>query len=145
MIHIHVEIDPELKGPVPAQAIPILNTVLTAEGVIDGDITVVFGDDELLNGLKKQFFHLDQFTDVIAFRINEYDQPDLEGELYISLPRAQENAAVFGEPYAREVARLIIHGGLHMLNYDDRTESNKKIMRQKEEVYLGQVKWKKLI
>ena len=145
MINIRVEIDPDLKGPVPAQAIPILNTVLTEEGVKEGEVTLVFGDDELLSGLKKEFFHLDQFTDVIAFRINEYDQPDLEGELYISLPRAQENADVFGESYAREVARLIIHGGLHMLNYDDRTDSDKKIMRQKEEAYLGQVKWKELI
>lgn len=145
MIKIHVEIDPALKGPLPILAIPILNTVLTQEGIKEGNVTMVFGDDELLRGLKKQFFNLDQFTDVIAFRINEYDESDIEGELYISLPRAQENAEIFEEPYAREVARLIIHGGLHMLNYNDETEAEKKIMRKKEDAFLSRVNWTKLI
>lgn len=122
----------------------ILRTVLEDQDIDDGTITVIFGQDELLRGLKKQFFQKNQFTDVIAFRLNNYKEKAVEGEVYISLPRARENAEIFGEPFEKEVTRLLIHGVLHLLGFDDITKISKKEMTSLEDTYLTMVRWKKL-
>ena len=145
MIKIQVESDPEITSPDENSARLIIKSVLADNHVKAGSIALIFGNDELLSGLKQKFFNLKQFTDVIAFRLNDYEDKDPEGELYISLPRAKENARTFNEPFAREIARLLIHGTLHLLNYKDDTEVEKKDMRKREEEYLNQVNWKELI
>ena len=48
------------------------------------DLSLIFGNDNLLADLKKKFFDLDHYTDVIAFRLNDYDENNVEGEIYIS-------------------------------------------------------------
>ncbi|GIS70631.1 MAG: hypothetical protein CM1200mP10_02080 [Candidatus Neomarinimicrobiota bacterium] len=87
MINVSVEIDPTLKGPDPKKSKKILVSVLETESVVDSKINVIFGDDKLLNSLKIEFFNYDHLTDVIAFRINDYKKPEIEGEIYISLAR----------------------------------------------------------
>lgn len=144
MISIQVAVDPHLEGPALKIVRLILSTVLKSEGTTAAKVSLVFGGDELLAELKKEYFHVDQLTDVIAFRLNAKPGSVLEGEIYISLPRAQENSHLFREPYAREVARLIIHGGLHLLNYSDSDPGGKKQMRSKEDTYLEQVAWDQL-
>ena len=109
-----------------------------------GNISFIFGSDELLSNLKKEFFQKDHWTDVIAFRLNEYDEKDVEGEIYISLPRANENAISFGEPYEKEVARLIIHGCLHLVGFNDKSEKEKIEMTKIENNLLSQLDWHKL-
>ncbi|MEE8334917.1 MAG: rRNA maturation RNase YbeY [Candidatus Neomarinimicrobiota bacterium] len=145
MIKIQVDSDPEITSPDENSARSIIKTVLADNQIKAGSISLIFGNDELLSALKQKFFKLKQFTDVIAFRLNDYKDKDPEGELYISLPRAKENARTFGEPFAREIARLLIHGTLHLLNYKDDTETDKKDMEKREEKYLNQVNWKELI
>jgi rRNA maturation RNase YbeY len=97
-----------------------------------------------LSSLKKEFFHKDQWTDVIAFRLNDYDEKELDGEIYISLPRAKENATSFNEPYEKEVTRLIIHGFLHLLGFDDESDEEKKEMTKLENEFLNQTNWQNL-
>ena len=145
MINVSVEIDPTLKGPDPKQSKKILVSVLEAESVVDSKINVIFGDDKLLNSLKIEFFNYDHLTDVIAFRINDYNKPEIEGEIYISLARAIENAKKYGEPLSKELARLIIHGGLHLLDHRDKTDDEKNKMTALEDKYLQQVDWNNLI
>jgi probable rRNA maturation factor len=143
---ISVEVDPSFSGIISiTTADYILNHVVEQEGFSVDEIHIVFGNDNLLSKLKKKFFKKDQLTDVIAFRLNEYKEKKVEGEIYISIPRAKENAETFGEPFSREVGRLIIHGGLHLLNHDDQTEAGKNIMTSKEEEYLNQCNWQDLI
>jgi len=144
MIKIRIEKDPELDQPDDEICCKILRTVLEDQDIDDGTITVIFGQDELLRGLKKQFFQKNQFTDVIAFRLNNYKEKAVEGEVYISLPRARENAEIFGEPFEKEVTRLLIHGVLHLLGFDDITKISKKEMTSLEDTYLTMVRWKKL-
>jgi len=74
----------------------------------------------------------------------EYDEKDLEGEIYISLPRANENAISFGELYEKEVARLIIHGCLHLVGFNDESEKEKIEMTKIENNLLSQLNWHKL-
>ena len=145
MINVSVEIDPTLKGPDPKQSKKILVSVLETESVVDSKINVIFGDDKLLNSLKIEFFNYDHLTDVIAFRINDYNKPEIEGEIYISLARAIENAKKYGEPLSKELARLIIHGGLHLLDHRDKTDDEKNKMTALEGKYLQQVDWNNLI
>ena len=144
MIKIRIENDPELEQPDDEICCNVLRTVLEDQGVDDGTITTIFGQDELLLSLKKQFFKKNQFTDVIAFRLNNYKEKAVEGEVYISLPRARENAEIFGEPFEKEVTRLLIHGVLHLLGFDDITKISKKEMTSLEDTYLTMVRWKKL-
>ncbi|MDP6339959.1 MAG: rRNA maturation RNase YbeY [Candidatus Marinimicrobia bacterium] len=144
MISIRVETDPTFKGTNEPAAISIISHVLQSEGIETAEITLVFGSDELLSNLKKEFFNKEQFTDVIAFRLNDYEEKNVEGEVYISLPRAAENAEKFNEVPAKELGRLIIHGGLHLLGYEDKSEAEKKAMTKKEDYYLEQVDWSQL-
>ena len=105
------------------------------------DILFVFVLDEFLAELKNKYFQKDHFTDVIAFRLNEYKEALIEGEVYISLPRAKENAKIYDQPYEKEVTRLIIHGCLHLVGFKDDTKSEKKIMTKLEDKLLEKTDW----
>jgi len=110
-------------------------TALSENGVDSGTVQIVFSDDEHLRQLKKQFFDLDQYTDVIAFHLNEPDEV-LEGEIYISMERARENSQAYHESYHRELLRLVIHGSLHLAGYEDHTRKDQEHMRRLEDHFL---------
>ena len=82
---------------------------------------------------------------MIAFRLNEYSDIKVEGEVYISVPQVQRNAEEFKEPFAKELARVIIHGNLHLLDYKDATQKEKELMTEKEDHYLDSSNWKGII
>ena len=144
MININVSLDPQLDGPKDSKVYSLISHVMDCEGISHADLSLIFGNDNLLADLKKKFFDLDHYTDVIAFRINDYDENNVEGEIYISLPRAKENAIKYDQSFQKELGRLIIHGSLHLLGYKDDTKKNELEMRTKEDSYLEQVNWKKL-
>ena len=130
-----------------------LNNKIISDGVLslfnskdidNADISFIFGDDDLLNKLKKEFFNLDHLTDVIAFRLNDEGEKIIEGEIYISIPRAKENAIKFKEPLNRELGRLIIHGCLHLLGFKDESDNEKIEMRKNEDHYLDIMDWKNI-
>ena len=144
MININIESDPKFKEPNHSIVSSLISYVMDYEGIYEADLSYVFGNDKLLNNLKKEFFQKDHFTDVIAFRLNDYDQENVEGEVYISLPRAKANAKKFDQPYNKEIARLIIHGSLHLLGYKDSTKKDKTKMTKKEDIHLNNVNWNKI-
>jgi len=141
VIAVKVDSDPALNGPLESAVISIITSVFESEGIQNSEVSLIFGSDDLLSNLKKEFFQKDQFTDVIAFRLNDYKEKNVEGEIYISLPRTKENGKKFNEPFNKELSRLIIHGGLHLLDYEDESEVDKKIMTEKENHYLELVNW----
>ena len=145
MINVIVQIEPMLEGPDVKLSKKILSFVLETESVVDSKINLIFGDDKLLTNLKIEFFNYDHLTDVISFLINDYNKAEVEGEIYISLARAIENAKKYGEPLSKELARLIIHGGLHLLDHRDETKGEKNRMTVLEDKYLQQVEWDNLI
>ncbi|MFH1853014.1 MAG: rRNA maturation RNase YbeY [Candidatus Neomarinimicrobiota bacterium] len=145
MIEIRIGLETDFPELRETAALDLLKLVFTTEGISIADCTLVFVDDDQLGDLKKQFFGVDQYTDVIAFRMNEYDEAPVEGEIYISVPRARANAVEFGEPFGRELARLIVHGALHLLGHEDDTDDRRQAMREQEEQYLGQFDWRKLL
>ena len=139
MINIRIEPDPSLEGLDENKSIVILTHTLNSESIKSCDILIIFGNRKLLQELKNKFFNIDHTTDVIAFRLNEYKEKNIEGEIYICLPVAKENANFFNEPYEREIARLIIHGGLHLIGYKDGTEFERQEMKKLEDKYLKEL------
>jgi rRNA maturation RNase YbeY len=135
---ITVAVDTQSGDPPPCPidiVVQLVSAVLSDHDVDTGKVQIVFSDDEHLRRLKKQFLDLDQYTDIIAFHLNEPDE-DLDGEIYISMDRAMENSSIYHETYSRELLRLIIHGCLHLSGYEDHTPEEQTKMRQLEEQFL---------
>lgn len=141
MIKISCDCDPSLKMPDTSSLKNMVNEFFNIYKVKDCELQFIFGGDDLLSSLKKEFFNKYQLTDVIAFRLNAYKAKIVEGEIYISLPRAKENAKLYGEPYEKEVSRLIIHGCLHLLGFNDKSKIEKKKMTKMEDDFLDQINW----
>ena len=141
MIQVSHGDDLNLDPPISSQAKKIVKETFNFKNILDYDISLVFVSDEYLSNLKQKYFKVNQYTDVIAFRLNEYGTPFVEGEIYISLPRAKENARIFDEPYSREVSRLIIHGCLHLIGLKDKTQIEKKNMTNNEDTILKVINW----
>ena len=96
-------------------------------------ISIIFCDNKTLNNFKVKYFDEDVFTDIVTFKIE--DKPFLEAELYISTEMAIENAKEFKVSLDNEIIRLISHGILHLIGYDDRNNSSsKKMFSVQEEI-----------
>tara|TARA_Y100000590_G_scaffold128232_1_gene146615 strand:- start:1449 stop:1892 length:444 start_codon:yes stop_codon:yes gene_type:complete len=145
MIKINCSIDSAFNEINTGVVRNIAKHVIKSQKIKDADLTFIFTSDELLSELKMEFFHKDHLTDVIAFRLNDYKDKLVDGEVYISLPRAKENSLEFDQPYEKELSRLIIHGCLHVLGYDDQTSNEKKLMTSLEDEYLNKISWNKII
>ena len=141
MINITSDCDPSLISPDLKYIKALAKNIFSENNIKDAELSYIFCDDNHLLNLKKKFFKQNHLTDVIAFRLNNYEEQKVEGEIYISLPRAKENAQIYEEPYGREVARLIIHGCLHLIGYLDKTKSQKKIMNEHENYFLNKINW----
>lgn len=105
------------------------------EGYKAGNINYIFVRDEQLIEINKKFLQHDTYTDIITFQTSD-NQDIISSEIYISLDRILENSKKFNVPSKSELFRVMIHGILHMLGYDDHTPEEKTIMRAKENYYL---------
>jgi rRNA maturation RNase YbeY len=144
MIQVSVEIGSKLISVDEDVCKKIVKRVFKTQKIQNTEITVIFGTDELLNSLKKEYFGKDHLTDVIAFRLNDHSEQNVEGEIYISVPRAKENAQKFNEPFEKEIARLMIHGTLHLIGYKDDTPKSKQKMSDRENQFLEIGIWNNL-
>lgn len=145
MINVQFEIDPNVDKPNTEISSELISRVISIEGVEAAEILVILTTDKILINLKKKFFNKEHLTDVIAFRMNEYEEEKVEGEIYISIPQVQKNAKEFDQSYPKELARIIIHGSLHLLNYNDDTPDSKIKMTEKENFYLNKTDWSNLL
>jgi len=109
---------------------------ITREGSVPGVLTIIFCDDAYLLQLNQAFLEHDTLTDVITFPYGD-DFEGLSGDVFISLPRVRENALAFEVDAAQELFRVIIHGVLHLLGYDDSDPSAREAMQAKENYYLS--------
>ena len=136
MITVEVINDYNQKLYIESQLIKslILN-VLEFEGIFEADLIFILSNRNYLNKLKKSFFSKDHYTDVIAFNLNDQDEK-IEGEIYISIDDVLLNSKEFNQSFNDEFKRIIIHGLLHILGYDDDTIINKKQMTELENKYM---------
>lgn len=112
-----------------------LKMVITSEGRKTGDIQYVFCDDDHLNKINKTYLNHDDYTDIITFSTTDNDDI-ISGEIYISPDRVNENSKVHSVSLKNELSRVMLHGILHLIGYDDHSESEKIRMRSKEDYYL---------
>ena len=119
-----------------AKILKIANTIFEGEKILFEKINIILEDDEYLRSLKKQYFNQNFYTDVIAFNLADSGHP-IDGEIYISLPRIIDNANEYDSNLNDEFKRIIIHGLLHLVGYDDQTVSDKKHMTDLEDQYIN--------
>lgn len=107
-----------------------IETVIAKEGYKVGEINYIFCTDSYLHKINVEFLQHDTYTDIISF---DYTLgKTMSGDIFISIERVKENAAIFKVPFKEELYRVMIHGVLHYAGYKDKTEEEEKLMRNKE-------------
>ena len=113
-----------------------LKNVIKLEGKKTGDINYLFMSDDDLLVINRQYLQHDFFTDIVTFPLSESNEI-ISGEIYVSVDRIKDNAEQNGVKFENELKRVIVHGVLHLLGYDDHTDDEKTMMRQKEDYYIN--------
>ncbi len=116
-----------------------INNAILAEGYQLEELNFILCSDGYLLDMNQQFLKHDTYTDVITFD-NSDKLKTINGDIFISIDRIQENARTFKVTTADELRRVMIHGTLHLLGYPDKTKAAKALMTQKEDYYLGLLK-----
>ncbi|MBO4566047.1 MAG: rRNA maturation RNase YbeY [Bacteroidales bacterium] len=99
-----------------------------------GDVNIIFCSDPYILKINLQYLGHDYFTDIITFDYCEGKR--ISGDLFISVDCVRENAAFYGTDFQEELHRVIVHGVLHLIGYDDHTDEDIATMRSKENYYL---------
>lgn len=100
-----------------------------------GDINIIFCSDNYILDINIKYLQHDYFTDIITFDYCEGKK--LSGDLFISIDSVRENSEHYGTEFADELNRVMVHGVLHLIGYDDHTDEDIKVMRSKEDYYLN--------
>ena len=113
-----------------------LKFVAESEAKRLGDISIIFCSDNYILDVNIKYLKHDYYTDMSTFDYCEGKR--LSGELFISVDSVRENAAFYGTEFVDELNRVIVHGVLHLIGYDDHSEEDIAVMRSKENYYLSQ-------
>lgn len=100
------------------------------------NLNYIFCSDEYLLKMNQERLGHDYYTDIITFDNSESDQ-EIEGDIFISIERARENATANSATIDNEISRLLAHGLLHLLGQGDKTPEEKKVMREKEDACIS--------
>lgn len=100
-----------------------------------GEICIIFCSDAYLAKINRKYLKHSTLTDIITFPLID-DDSIISGDIFISISRVRENSVKFGVRMKDELHRVIIHGVLHLLGYDDASKQEKAGMRLKENYYL---------
>jgi probable rRNA maturation factor len=95
-------------------------------------IDFIFCNDEYLLRLNKKFLSHKNYTDVLTFNYSE-KKKSIIAEIYSSIDRVRENAKVFNVSFEEELNRVIIHGVLHCMGYQDKNDHDLRKMHKKED------------
>lgn len=128
MIEFHYETDFQLKNE--SKFADWVSRVVASEGGTCGQIDYIFCGDSYLLKMNKKYLSHDTFTDIITFDYSEGKR--IGGDIFISVDRVSENAAIFETDFEEELLRVMAHGVLHLFGYKDETEAGKAEMRSKE-------------
>jgi len=111
-----------------------IKMVIGSEVKKPGDISFIFCSDPYILDVNLRYLQHDYFTDIITFDYCEGDV--VSGDLFISIDSVRENAALYGASFDDELDRVMVHGVLHLLGYDDHTDEDIAVMRAKEDYYV---------
>lgn len=128
-----------------------------AEGIVDGEVSLTFTNDEEIHQLNREYRGIDRPTDVLSFAMQEdgveeldiifevdsEDEPDpisgMLGDIIISVETAQAQSEEYGHSLEREIGFLFVHGFLHLIGYDHQDDETEAEMTAKQEAILQQV------
>ncbi len=108
------------------------------EDKTSGQINYIFTSDKYLLAINQKFLSHNYFTDIVTF--NYCTEKVISGDIYISLQTVKNNSGIFNVTYEDELFRVMIHGVLHLIGYNDSTNDEKSVMREKEDHYLALLK-----
>jgi len=114
-----------------------LNSIIKEEGAKAGTITYLLIDDNEMVVYNQQFLQHNTLTDVITFENN--DDNRISGDILISTERIYENAEKYKVVFTEELYRVMAHGLLHLLGYNDKSNKEAKEIRKKENYYLKKI------
>jgi rRNA maturation RNase YbeY len=106
------------------------------EGKVPGDISFIFCNDQYLYQMNVQYLQHDTLTDIITFDYCQ-ENGNISGDLFISIDRVEENARELNLSFNQELKRVMVHGVLHLMGYNDKDSAQQAAMRQKENYYLN--------
>lgn len=107
-----------------------------------GDISIIFCSDKYLLDVNKQYLNHNHYTDIITFDYVEDNV--ISGDLFISIDRIKENAKEYGVSLIKELFRVVFHGVLHLVGYNDKTKEEQLLMTEKENFYLAEVDFREM-
>ncbi|UCE66857.1 MAG: rRNA maturation RNase YbeY [Candidatus Zixiibacteriota bacterium] len=119
----------------------LVEMVMEEESANNKVINIIYCADKLIKDLNARYLNRKLITDVLAFELEDTDNGDFLGEIYVNLQQAGRQALENGVSYREEVGRLTVHGILHLLGYSDGDKENRRKMWTRQESYLD--RWKK--
>ena len=129
-------LDTEMPPIEPTKAKAWIGEVVERYGKRVGELHYYFCSDEKLLEINRERLGHDFYTDIVTFPLTNCETV-ISSEFCISVDRIKENAVTFGRSFESELHRVIIHGVLHLLGFDDHSDAEEKEMREKEEEALG--------
>lgn len=128
----------QFKLPHPRKTSTWIKESIVKEKGTLANLNFIFCSDAHLLTINQQYLNHNTLTDIITFDNRTDDQSGpIEGDIFISIERVVENASSLGIAFDTELHRVLIHGVLHLLGYNDKKMADKALMRKKEEAYLS--------
>jgi len=132
--------DTDKRIHLTAKSKKLIHTIISVEKKKLGEITVIFTSNQSILNINKSYLKHNYFTDVITF--DSSVKQVISGDIFISIDQVASNAKKYGVKVSIELARVLIHGVLHLIGYLDKSDKEREIMRSREDFYL--VKGEKL-
>lgn len=104
-----------------------------------GEVSYIFCSDNYLLEINRRYLNHDYYTDIITFDYSEDNQ--ISGDIFISIDTVRVNAKEYAQTFENELYRVMVHGVLHLCEYKDHSEQEKRRMKEKEDYYLGKLKF----
>lgn len=112
----------------------VINAITNEQKQV-GNINYIFCSDEYLHKINLKYLNHDTYTDIITF--NYCEDNVVSSDIFISIDRVRENAINYKKSFINELHRVIIHGILHLVGYNDKSHSEQKQMTSREDFYLS--------
>ena len=120
-----------------------LKNLIESHNLFVGNINFIFVDDEQILKINNQYLSHDYYTDIITFNYNKEDS--VNSDIYISIERIKENANLYQTNIREEFSRVIVHGVLHLLGFNDSTDKEKERMRALENEQIAKIDYSKIL
>ncbi|WP_162428096.1 rRNA maturation RNase YbeY [Pontibacter pudoricolor] len=128
--------DVEFSLSNPEQVADWIATIIEQHDFELAGLTYIFCSDDYLHQINVEYLDHDTLTDIITFD-NADEEGIVESDIFVSIDRVKDNAQTLGIPFEDELHRVLIHGVLHLLGYDDKTEEQEALMRKQEDSCLS--------